>query len=47
MEELQRDEVETLENCLRSFDLGVLLGTLYEFIETYVKPCPPENRDWT
>ena len=34
-----------LDDCLRSVNLDHLLGTLYEFIETYVKHCPDSESD--
>ena len=50
MEELttdgEEDQVEALGHCLRVLDLDNLLGTLYEFIETYVKHSPSNEKDW-
>ena len=50
MEELTTDgeenQVEALGHCLRVLDLDNLLGTLYEFIETYVKHSPSNEKDW-
>ena len=38
----QRD----LDKCLRFFNLEQLLGTLYEFTETYIKHSPSSEKDW-
>ena len=50
MEELttdgEEDQVEALSHCLRVLELDNLLGTLYEFIETYVKHSPSSEKDW-
>jgi len=46
LEELTVDIDEALSHCLRAFDLDGLLGTLYEFIETYVKHSPPNEKEW-
>ena len=50
MEELTTDreenQVEVLGRCLRVLDLDNLLGILYEFIETYVKHSPSNEKDW-
>jgi len=45
-EELTTDGEKALSNCLKAFDLDKLLGALYEFIETYVKHSPPNEREW-
>ena len=37
---------DALKKCLRLFDLDSLLGTPYEFIETYVKHSPDEELQW-
>ena len=42
----EEDQVEALGRCLRVLDLDNLLGTLYEFIETYVKHSPSNEKDW-
>ena len=49
MEKLTTDgeENQALDHCLRVLDLDKLLGTLYEFIETYVKHSPSNEKDWT
>ena len=36
-EELNGDQRSELEKCLRTFDLGLLSGVLFEFIEVHVK----------
>ena len=40
------DQVEALNRCLRVLDLDNLLGTLFEFIETYVKHSPSNEKEW-
>ena len=40
------NQVKALGHCLRVLDLDKLLGTLYEFIETYVKHAPINEKDW-
>ena len=42
----EENQVEALGQCLRVLDLDKLLGTLYEFIETYVKHSPFNEKDW-
>ena len=39
------NQVEALDRCLGQFNPDLLLGTLYEFIETYVKHCPLQEHD--
>ena len=39
------DQFKALDCCLDQFDPDLLLGTLYEFIETYVKHSPQQERD--
>ena len=39
------DQITALDCCLGQFDPDLLLGTLYEFIETYVKHCPLHEHD--
>ena len=50
LEELTTDreenQLEDLNHCLRAFNLDRLLGTLYEFIETYVKHSPSNEKEW-
>lgn len=46
LEPLDKEAKDTLEICLRQFDLELLLGTLYEFIETYVKHSLDEELIW-
>ena len=43
-----RDEnqVEALNCCLRVLDLDNLLGALFEFIETFVKHSPSNEKEW-
>ena len=42
----EEDQVKALSRCLRALDLDNLLGILYEFIETYIKHSPPNEKDW-
>lgn len=46
LEELTVDREEALNHCLRLFDLNKLLSTLYEFIETYLKHSPFNEKEW-
>ena len=39
------DQIAALDGCLSQFEPDLLLGTLYEFIETYVRHCPLRERD--
>ena len=39
------DQFTALDRCLGQFDPDLLLGTLYEFIETYVKHRPQREHD--
>ena len=43
--ELSEEEGEALNCFLSQFDPDLLLGTLYEFIETYIKHCPLQEHD--
>ena len=50
LRELSKDEdgenqFTELDLCLGQFDPDLLLGTIYEFIETYVKHCPQHLHD--
>ncbi len=40
------NQIIALEKCLSSFDLDVLLGALFEFIETHVKYSPDYELSW-
>ena len=42
----EENQVEALDHCLRVLDLDNLLGTLYEFIETFVKHSPSNEKEW-
>lgn len=42
----EENQVEALDRCLRVLDLNKLLGILYEFIETYVKHSPSNEKEW-
>ena len=46
LEELEEEEDKVLNKCLRLFNLDELLGTLFEFIETYAKHSPLSEKDW-
>ena len=37
---------QSLDCCLGSFELGQLLGVLYEFLEVYVRHSPPTDKEW-
>ena len=39
------NQCEALDRCLGQFEPDLLLGTLYEFIETYIKHCPLKEHD--
>ena len=39
------DQFKALDRCLGQFEPDLLLGTLYEFIETYVKHSPQQEHD--
>ena len=50
LRELSKDEhgenqFATLDHFLGQFDSDLLLGTLCEFIETYVKHCPHQEHN--
>ncbi len=45
-EELEEEEVEALNKSLRLLDLDKLLGALLEFIETFAKHSPLNEKDW-
>ncbi len=45
-EELEEEEREALNESLRLLDLDKLLRALYEFIETYAKHSPLNEKDW-
>ena len=40
------NQVTELDKCLRTFDLGLLLGSLFEFIEVHVKHTTAKEEDW-
>ena len=44
-DEKGEDQLAALDRCLGQFDPDLLLGTLYEFIETYVKHCRHQEHD--
>ena len=41
------NQVEALNRALRSFNIAPLLNMLYEFIETFVRHCESNEKDWT
>ena len=45
--EVVNNQKESLDKCLRLFDLDRLLGALFEFIETHVKYTPENELNWT
>ena len=44
MDEDGEDQFAALDRCLGQFEPDLLLGTLYEFIETHVKHSPQQER---
>ena len=44
---LSKQEKQELDTSLSSFDLNLLLGTLYEFIQTHALYCPAVEFEWT
>lgn len=44
-EDSGENQCEALDRCLGQFDPDLLLGTLYEFIETFIKHCPLKESD--
>jgi len=42
----EENQLKALNHCLRTFDLDRLLGTLYEFIETFVKYSSSDDKLW-
>ncbi len=42
---LEDDQAEELDKCLRTFDLGLLLESLFEFIEVHVKHISVNEED--
>ena len=40
------NQVTQLDKCLRTFDLGLLLGSLFEFIEVHVKHITVDEEEW-
>jgi len=48
LKDLKRTDKRALDQCLRSFpDLDSLLGTMCEFVETYLRHNITEQQDWT
>ena len=45
-EENDDNQIVALKECLSSFDLDVLLGALFEFIETHVKYSSDNELSW-
>ena len=43
--ELSETEIAAVHCCLGHFDPDLLLGTLYEFIETYVKHATQQEQE--
>ena len=44
-DEDKENQIAALDRCLSQFEPDLLLGTLYEFIETYIKHCPQHEHD--
>ena len=40
------NQVEALNRCLRVLELDNLLGTLFEFVEIFVKHSPANEKEW-
>ena len=47
LKELSKDEKKELDGSLRSFDLNLLLGILFQFIQTHVLYCAANELEWT
>ena len=41
------NQIHALHKALRSFDIAPLLNMLYEFIETFVRHCESNERNWS
>ena len=41
----EENQFEALDRCLGQFDPDLLLGTIYEFVETYIKHCHLKEHD--
>ena len=46
LEQLTDTQCQNLDGALTKFDLPALLGTLYEFIETYVRHIDMGKKEW-
>ncbi len=44
--DLSTDQMNDLNKCLRTFDLALLLGSLFEFIEVHVKHITANEEDF-
>ena len=47
LELLTEDQCRQLDKALPKVDLDSLLGTLYEFIETFIRHIDVGKREWT
>ena len=47
LEPLTEDQCQQLDKALPKVDLDSLLGTLYEFIETFIRHIDMGKREWT
>ena len=45
-QDLTDQDGDDLDKCLRTFDLGLLLGSLFEFIEVHVKHITAREEGW-
>ena len=46
LEGLSEDQRHQLDVVLHRFDVDWLLGTLYEFIETYIRHIDTSKKEW-
>ncbi len=44
--DLSTDQLNDLNKCLRTFDLALLLGSLFEFIEVHVKHITADEENY-
>ena len=46
MRELSDDQIVELDKCLQTFDLNLLLGSLFEFVEVHIKHITADEKNW-
>ena len=46
LEPLSKSQCKHLDRALPKVDLSALLGTLYEFIETYIRHIDMNKKEW-